>query len=261
MVTHDVSTIKSRLHVLLQSKDKIVAAWEGGSVATGFADEYSDLDLLVIIEDKDTEPVFQLLQEHFSSLYGIERYYRLPEPAWHGMSQAFYLLKDCPSCFYCDIAVVPRSNPHKFTEPDRHGNAWIWFDKDRVFSAMPTPLEEQESLVQKVLGAVFAIDFLAIIELDKSLQRENWLASQMNWQLFINRCLVPLLNAKYRPAKVDFGIRYAEREYPPEIVKTLASLLHYNSVGEIRQHCKLALEIYQSLKQELSHTYGLKEQL
>lgn len=252
---HEVSTIKSTLKDLLYQRNDVLAAWEGGSAATGYYDEYSDLDLCIVIEGRDVESIFLLLDEHFAKNYGIQRSFRIPEPAWHGMSQCFYLLKDCPACFYCDIAVVTRDNPNKFTEPDRHGNAVIWFDKASVYTSDITPAEEQEKLVHRVLNNVFSVDFLTIIELQKAVLRKNWIASQMNWQMFLNRCLVPLMNVRYRPAKADFGIRYAKREYPAEVVKVLENLLHYQSVEDIAAKLETALTIYNELKKELGSNY------
>ncbi len=196
---HSTVSIKEGLKELLHNMPQVLAAWEGGSAATGFLDEFSDLDLSIVIADDDPEPIFRILNEHFSSQYGIDRQFRMPEPTWHGMSQCFYLLKDCELYFYCDIAVVPAANPQKFTEPDRHGNALIWFDKTGVYTAENSSSEEREKLVQRVLTNSVVTDFLGIIELQKALARGSWLSSQMNFQLFVNRHLIPLLNVKYRP--------------------------------------------------------------
>lgn len=252
---HEVSILKSKLMDMLMSRGDVLAAWEGGSAATGFLDDYSDLDLCVVIKDSDVEPVFHALEEHFSDEYGILRKFRIPEPAWHGMSQCFYLLADFPECFYCDIAVVPNANPHKFTEPDRHGNAVIWFDKEGVYTAVPTPEGEVTELVKRVLKNVFALDFLTIIELRKALKRGNWIASQMNWQMFLSRCLVPLLNVRWRPCKSDFGIRYADRDYPRDVMSRLEELLRYGSVEDIATRSTEAIAWYQSLKVELEAKY------
>lgn len=252
---HSTASIKAGLKELLQDTPMVLAAWEGGSAATGYLDEFSDLDLTIVIRDEDSEPLFQILEKYFNSLYGIERRFRLPEPTWHGMSQCFYLLKGCEPFFYCDIAVVPASNPNKFTEPDRHGNAVIWFDKADVYTAVNSSFAEQEKLIHRVLRASAATDFLGIIELQKALARGSWLSSQTNLQLFINRHLIPLLNIKYRPWKADFGIRYIDRDYPPEVYAKVEDLLHYNDVEDLRRNGNIALDMYKSLREELLIKY------
>lgn len=246
----NIQHFKDNLKDLLYSQDYIVAAWEGGSIATGYLDEFSDLDLLIVVEDEDTEPVFTLLQEYFERDYGIERSFRIPEPAWHGMSQCFYLLSDFPPFFYCDIAVVAAQNPHKFTEPDRHGNAVIWFDKQGIYKPVPTPNEERDLLLSRIYRNVTSTDWLGIIELQKALERDNWIASQMNYVMLLSRHLIPLLNIKYRPNKADFGIRYADRDYPPEAASELEDMLRIQDVADIRKHAEKAINWYYELKSE-----------
>ena len=135
----DVSVFKLELKDLLQGIPCVVAAWEGGSAATGYLDEYSDLDLGIAIQGESADIVFTTLDEWFELKQGIARKFRMPEPAWHGMSQCFYLLHGMPPCFYCDICVVDSANPHKFTEPDRHGHAVVWFDPQGVIGTGFTP--------------------------------------------------------------------------------------------------------------------------
>lgn len=247
----EITTLKDRLKEILFDLPEVLAAWEGGSAATGFLDEYSDLDLGIVTAKDMADELFGLMDEFFNANYGIKDKFRMPEPAWHGMSQCFYLLDKLPSLFYCDIAIVNKDNPHKFTEPDRHGNAVIWFDKEGIYSADPTPKEELDAMAQRIYKMASDTAFLGIIELQKALARGNWLASQMNYITFVYRHLVPLLNLKYRPAKADFGIRYAERDYPFLAADKLANLLKFSSIEDIRINFSAALNWFQDLKAEL----------
>ncbi len=249
---HSSAKVRSGLKDLLKREKAVLAAWEGGSAATGFLDEYSDLDLLIVISDEDTEPIFKLLDGYLEDNYGIQKKFRLPEPTWHGMSQCFYLLRDFPNHFYCDICVVPASNPHKLTEPDRHGHAVVWFDKAGIYKPVVTPAEERNKLVGRVFASATAFDWLRVLELKKALARGKWISSQFNYMVFINRNLVPLLNIKYRPAKADFGINYVDREYPPEISAEISELLKVCSVEEIREKSARAINWFNELKEELA---------
>ena len=94
----------------------------------------------------------------------------------------------------------------------------------------------------------------SLIELEKALARGNWVAAWMNYHMFINRHLV-LLNLKYRPAKADFGIRYAERDYPPEAAPKLAELLRIASLQDIAAKLPEARNWFAGVKEELSARY------
>lgn len=250
----DIINLKEKLKGLLYGKEAVLAAWEGGSAATGYLDDYSDLDLGIVTDTDSANEIFMLLEDFFTANYGIKEKFRMPEPAWHGMSQCFYLLDKLPPMFYCDIAIVHRDNPHKFTEPDRHGHAVIWFDKSGVYKADPTPREELEAIADRAVKMATDTAFLGIIELQKALARENWIAAQMNYITFIYRHLVPLLNVKYRPAKADFGIRYADRDYPKEAADKLAELLKIQSVDDIKANFARALPWFRALEQEFKPT-------
>lgn len=255
-MTHEVERFKAGLRKFLEARNDVLAAWEGGSLATGFADEYSDLDLLIVTKGQISDIIFASLEALFSEKYGIERSFRMPEPTWHGLSQCFYLLKNLPPCFYCDIAVTPAETEDKLTAPDRHGNAVIWFDKAGIYNSAPTPPEEIKKLARRVFRMATATDFLGVIELQKSLARNDWIHSHMNWVIFVSRHLVPLLNLKHRPAKADFGIRYAGRDYPTEDAKRLEELLRVGSTGEIRGKSETAIAWFEELKAELAEHYG-----
>lgn len=252
----DIVQLKEGLKTLLLNRTEVLAAWEGGSAATGFLDEYSDLDLGIVTEKDMADELFSLLEDFLTAHYGIKAKFRMPEPAWHGMSQCFYLLDKLPPLFYCDIAIVCKDNPHKFTEPDRHGNAIVWFDKEDVYKADPTPQDELDSIAQRVYRMATDTAFLGTIELQKALARKNWMAASMNFTTYVYRHLVPLLNLKYRPAKADFGIRYAERDYPATEAAKLAKLLQNSSLEDIEAHFAVAEEWFTDLHKALLAVYG-----
>lgn len=250
-----VENLKDRLKSYLTNLPEVVAAWEGGSAATGYLDEFSDLDLSIVIQDSEPDTLFSALESFFSQHYGILNSFRMPEPCWHGMSQCFYLLAGMPEMFYCDIVVVKSDNPRKFTEPERHGKAIIWFDKNGLYSNQATPPEELAAMAKHFYHVATDTSFLGIIELQKALARGNWIASQMNYMMFLNRHLVILLNLKYRPEKVDFGIRYSDRDYPPEVVAQLENYLKISRVEDISQHLQTALPLFEELKSQMQEIY------
>jgi hypothetical protein len=199
---------------LFQTIPAIRAVWEGGSAATGFLDEFSDLDLSIVCHDDAVESIFQTLENHLQKIYGIQRKLRIPEPAWHGFSQCFYQIEHVPALFYLDIAIIKLSLPDKFTEPDRHGNAVIWYDLDQCYQPRPSTPEAIEKRCKTAFRNATATDFLMKFEVKKALARHLFSEAFPAYYNYLMRNLVPLLNLKHRPAKVDFGVRYSYRDYP-----------------------------------------------
>ncbi len=46
---------------LLKQQEQVLAIWEGGSAATGFEDEYSDLDFCIVTKRKAGDEIFSKL--------------------------------------------------------------------------------------------------------------------------------------------------------------------------------------------------------
>jgi predicted nucleotidyltransferase len=75
----------------LEPKDFVLALWQGGSAAHGSTDEWSDIDIQVIVEDDRVEETFDIIEESLKTLSEIRFKWRVPEPTWHGHSQC----RDC----------------------------------------------------------------------------------------------------------------------------------------------------------------------
>ncbi len=54
-----------KLKNLLDLNISVHTVWEGGSAATGYLVQYSDLDLGIICEDDEVENLFEQLEKYF----------------------------------------------------------------------------------------------------------------------------------------------------------------------------------------------------
>jgi len=205
--------IIEELQNIYESNPKIISAWEGGSAATGFLDKYSDLDLAIICDDDAIESIFEQTENFLKETYGIKHKFRMPEPNWHGHSQCFYIIDNCPKYFYVDLLIEKESSKNRFTESDRHGNAIIWFDKKNLIDPSPTSEEEVAAKGKNFYKLMNESFILGIIEVKKQIARNKKVDALYNYYSLFNR-LAYLLNLKYRPEKVDFGLRYTYNSFP-----------------------------------------------
>ncbi len=244
--------IREDLHQLVYEIPQAIAAWEGGSAATGFVDDYSDMDLIIVCEDESVELIFEKLENYFESRCGIERKHRVPEPAWHGFSQCFYKIGNVPELFYMDIGVIKKSIPDKLTESDRHGFAAIWFEKEPTIDSTPCPQEKRDARCKQFYATAVQTDFLMCLEIKKNLSRQRYSEAFPFYYQFVSRQLGIMLNLKYRPEKVDFGLRYASRDYAIEDATLIEQLLQCDSLPVLSSNFESALSRYESLKAELA---------
>lgn len=248
--------MKRRFINLLQDKDYIHATWEGGSAATGYLDEFSDLDLIVIADDDSTESVFLLVEKFLTDEYGIKQKYRVPEPCWHGMSQCFYRLENSPQFFFVDFAVQKLSTEDRFLEQDRHGNAVIWFDKKNLVKAVSMPGDMIESKGKRAFKNVTESFFLISLDIYKSLKRGRDVDALESYYRGCLGRLAIMLNLKYRPAKYDFNMRYSYRDYPKEVNEKLKRLMLVNDITELETKTKEVEGWFDQLKLELKNKWA-----
>jgi hypothetical protein len=233
--------------------NQVIAVWEAGSKATGFVDEYSDIDLYITVTEDGVEATFDSLNQFLDKKYGIVRKFRVPEPSWHGASQTFYQLSYGPSYFYLDVAVFKLSNPNKFMEKDRHGVADVWFEKQQVYDDTPTPQEVVLKKNKAFYQGIVASEFITMLEVEKAIHRNNYLDAYPFYYSFIARNVVGLLNIIYRPEKYDFGMRYIARTYSSEDQELIKNAFGVKTIDEIKHHYELLKNRYQQAKQQLHH--------
>ncbi len=171
---------KSRLTASLGSDPAVVAIWEGGARATGFADEYSDLDKMIVIQGNGTKRIFEKIEEMLAAEYGIKSGIIFPELALHGLSQQFYLLDPSPALFYVDITVTSVDSPDKFTEIERHGRSVLWFDRQGMCLEKHFGDDEIALLVRQVYAQATEKDFHTIGEAQKAIVRQDQTAPIMS---------------------------------------------------------------------------------
>jgi predicted nucleotidyltransferase len=251
----------NRIEIVLKIKDflvshkDVIAAWEGGSVATGYNDDISDLDVMIVTQDNNVEQIFIELEGFLTKQFGIKRKFRIPEPAWHGFSQCFYEIDKAPELFYLDISVLKRTLEQKMTERDRHGKASIWVDKELLINTNPT---QEKSILEKgrqYYHIATGADFITRLEIRKAIKRKNFLEAMPLYYNFISRNITYLLNLKHRPNKVDFGMRYIYRDYSKQDSSLIENSLKVNNIEELEDKFNTLEKTFFVLIEELKEKW------
>ncbi len=247
--------IKDELKKSLESNKQVYTVWEGGSAATGYLDEYSDLDLGVVCADDEVENLFVQFEKYFEDNYGIENKFRTPEPSWHGHSQCYYLLKNTPYLFYVDILIEKLSAGNRFMESDRHGNSIVWFDKKNLFDPTPTPEEEVIKKGKRFYKLISDSYWILVMDVKKQIHRKNKVDAFVIYNQLVNR-IAYLVNLKYRPPKSDFGLRYTYRDFPKETISWLEDMLVVKNLDEMMKKVDVIDAKYKKLLEELKEKWG-----
>lgn len=205
----------------LKPLDYVHAMWEMGAASFDRVDEWSDIDLMIVVDDERVEDTFNVIEKAFGTSPGFEIKYRLPEPTWHGHSQVFWCLKDASPFLMLDIVVMKKSSKNKFLQFKIHGKPVVYIDKSGIVKDNPV---DADTLLGQLRGRVerLKVDFNLFQTLtDKELNRGNYIEAMGFFLAYTVRPLIGILRLKYYPYHQDFYFRYIHYELPEDVVARL----------------------------------------
>jgi hypothetical protein len=236
----NLETLFSSLCKALEPLDYTHAMWQAGAAAFNRLDAWSDLDLMIVVDDERVNDTFEVIEAVLTDLSPIDLKYEIPQPTWHGHSQTFYRLENAGPFLLLDVCVMKLSNPERFLEPEIHGQPVVCFDKSGVVAESQTPLGDRSDLLRDRLASRKVIfDLFKGFPL-KELYRGNPIEALAYYQAFILRPLVEVLRIHHYPARYDFYTRYIYYDLPSEIVKELEPLFFISSPSDLEAKIPIA---------------------
>lgn len=237
----------SALRAALEPLDSCRTLWLGGSDANNRTDALSDIDIQALIRDDAIESTFAAAERALAALSPIARRYRVPEPSWHGNSQTFYALRDCPPELMIDFTLLKLSSPpaNRFLEPERHGRGIILFDKDALLTPIPLDRPAHEAKVRAKLAELRdRFPLLAPLAI-KSCRRGNAPEAASMYHSLVLRGLVDLLRIIHCPDRFDFGLRYIRDDLPPDAAAAVERLALPGSLEQVTDFTHQAIDLFE----------------
>ncbi|MCC6284180.1 MAG: nucleotidyltransferase domain-containing protein [Phycisphaerales bacterium] len=243
------SDVIAHLAAHFEPDPRILAAWLGGSDATGRADELSDVDVCLVVEDGALEHAAASFDRAAENL-GLRVRFRMPWPTWHGFHQAFYQLSRAPEHLMIDWVILERSQPHPWFEIERHGTPRVLFDK----AGLIRPARVDREALARTLAAK-APDlrrrFLIFRHLPAKLAVRHKrglsglpLDAVHFYHSMVIRLLVDMLRIVHAPLRHDFGMRYLDEDLPRDLYDALVELSYPASHAQIPEFVQRASALF-----------------
>lgn len=236
----------------LKPLDYVYALWEGGAAAFDRVDDWSDIDLYTVVNDKRVDDTFLAVENTLKSLSPIRQKHVVLEPPLSGLSQAFYRLQDTSPYLIIDLAVFKLSSPDKLLETEIHGNPVFYFNKSN--KVKQSELNKDE-LIKKLQETVFRLkdkfDMFHIF-VQKEINRSNHLEAIDIYRMLL-AWLVKVLRIRYNPLHYDFGMRYVHYELPSETVKKLERLHFVKDDEDLQQKYNEVVEWFSKAMSEIDN--------
>ncbi len=214
------------LHRALEALPNVEAAFLAGSEAFGRRDRYSDIDLNCVASSADAAQIFSAVEAALEELSPLVLKLEMPaNPAWPGMSQRFYRLRDTDEFLMIDFCQMSRELAPTFMEPVRHGTPVVLFDRGQFLKPAPLNHDEHKALVAKRL-AWLRVSFPMFQNLArKAVLRGDDVEATAMWMGQTLRPLVDLLRIRHNPERFDYGLRYTGYDLPASAQRELQALL------------------------------------
>ena len=229
---------KNILSSLIKSLNPLkytIALWEQGAASFGRTDRWSDIDLMLVVDDKKVGDAFKVIEKALGDVSKIDRKFRIPEPAWHGLSQCFYTLKDASPFLFIDICVIKKSIKDKFLQFRIHGKPLVYFDKSGIVKDDPV---DKGAMLKKMRGRIetMKVTFPMLqMETLKELNRGNDVEAFSFYLGNTFRPLVEILGIKHRPYHYNFHTRYVYYEFPKDVIERLEKLVFVPDARALRK--------------------------
>jgi predicted nucleotidyltransferase len=243
-----VEVLRSALEPLAH----VNAAWLGGSDAFGRADELSDVDLQVDVDDGHVAATFGAVEAALAAASPITARLVMPMPTWHGHAQRFYRLRDTSEFCAVDVVVFERSDPRRYyNQTERHGRPLVLFDRAGVIRPAALDPAELAATVRAELVRIrgwlpFTLPLVA-----KEVRRGDALAALGAWQRYVLAPLVTCYRIRHAPARHDFGTRYTGADLPPEVQETLRRLSFVRDLDDLAAKLPTGERLLRELLDEL----------
>lgn len=234
-----------RLADALRTEPWALAAWLGGSDANGRTDRWSDIDLVVVVDDDAVERAFHVAKETVLRVAPIDLEIRLPTPTWHGHDQAFWQLAGVPDWCMIDLVVIKRSSTVSwFLEVERHGHALVLFDRHGLVKPGTFDRAAHERAVRTRLEALVPRFRLLQHLVRKAAWREDAPEAIDRYVTYTLKPLVELARIRHCPDRFDFGLRYLRDDLPASLYHEIAAISLPSSLADIERFQATAEAIF-----------------
>lgn len=236
----------------LQQLSFVHAFWLEGSFAMGYADEYSDIDYCIDVDDERVEDALKHVEEALQSLGELDErdvngsdHPKLGQIVYHIKGSNPYLVLD----FNWQMHSRDRNEYH-YINNDKVEGALVIFDKDDVVRFVEA--DEQEIENNKIrCKQECDYRYSQHLRVEKYIRRGTYSEGYAYYNKYVIEPLVMLLRLKFTPLYPYHYLLHISYHMPHEVIERLEKLIQVSSLTEMEFAMKAAEVWYQELHREL----------
>lgn len=222
-------SIVDELKELLEGNQDTHAMWIAGSIAEGFADEFSDVDLWVDIEAGKDKEIFDLIEKFLESKGELDaKLGRSLEPPF---THRVYHLAGTNPYHFIEFTLHTHSDQYDPTEGSR--TLKVLFDKDGTTEVRsPANEKSDEEIQDRKQSLIDKID-VGYISVEKEILRGQFMDAMHNYEFWLITPVIELARIKHSPLKTSYGLKHGSRDLPKETQDEIQSLYTIESLEDL----------------------------
>ncbi len=228
------------------------AMWQGGAAAFGRVDAWSDIDLVLDVDDGKFGKVFSAAESVLNRLHGIERTDEYPVQIVPGAYQKTYRLKKVTPFLIIEICLVPHSSKSKLTEREIHGNIIVHFDRSGVTIPPRQDKKALKALLTEKKERLINMHEMYGILVEKELNRGNFVEALAFYNGYSLGILLDLLRMRYCPARHNFRTRYFYYDLPARIAQKLERLYFVKDAADLARKHRIARKWFKEISETIT---------
>ncbi len=221
--------IVDELETFLQEKSTVHAMWIAGSVAEGYDDELSDVDLWLDIDDDSEEAIFDSIEMFLQTKGELDVSFGegITPPFSH---KVYHLANTDPLHF---IEVTLHSHSHQFGVFDRLRKIKVLFDKDNTTKFEPFDEAGYKKMLKDRKAFLLEKIVIGEVSVRKEIKRRQFPDAMHNYLFWLVEPVIELARIKLSPLKITFNLKHASRDLPKETVDEIESLYTVASLEDL----------------------------
>jgi len=222
-------SIVEELEKIMEQNEAVHAMWIAGSVAEGYDDELSDVDLWLDIKDGQDKAVFDSIEKFLSTKGELD--INFSEGVTPPYSHSVYHLAGMSPYHFIEITLHSHSNEIGLFDSLR--KIKVLFDKDGTTNFKPFDKVSYDKMLEE--RKQFLIEKIAFGEqsVTKEITRRQFMEALHNYQFWLVEPIIELARIKHAPLKITYGLKHGTRDLPEETVKEIESLYIIKSLDDL----------------------------
>lgn len=233
----------------LMANPAVKAAFVVGSDAANRLDEYSDIDLDMIVDKAGVEGVEKKVKACLEVFSPIKT--ELTRTTQSGDLQKIYQFEKISKFLHVDVIYMTSMEGGVLDEPKIN----VLFDKEGLINPAELTKEVSEAEInEKIRERIDRIEKyneLRQTYVERELKRGHFLGAFEKYRFLVLEILIEVLRMQYCPRKMEYSVKHIETDLPEELVREIEDLYKVSSLEDIREKNEKANRLLMQVVEEL----------